>query len=56
MHALHCLNRGVDAILEEGLIDRRELAEMLDEAKRAFELDLELSDEFDPHLRRRSRI
>jgi heme oxygenase len=55
MQELHCLNSGIDTIAKEGYVDPREVEEMLDEAKRAFELDLELIDEFDPH-RRRSRF
>jgi heme oxygenase len=56
MQELHCLNRGIDAIAVEGHIDLRDAEAMLDEARLAFELDLELTDEFDRSLRRRSKF
>jgi membrane-associated progesterone receptor component len=52
---LEDLHSGIDAIVEEGHVDTRAIGEMLNEARHAFELDLELNDEFDPH-RSRSKL
>ena len=42
---------GIDAAAAEGYIDARGEEEMLEEARLALELDLDLNDEFDPHRR-----